>query len=153
MRAFVAVDLDGCLPARTLVTRMSEPDVVGGRTCQVIGEDRIDVAADARCPRIIDSEGGEDLVSIGCHGAIEDGVDVPNGRRCKPGPDGTARVGHVDVVEVLVLRKIASHRILFWVCGDPLDVDLARLRIDLDITRDRVAERVCFGEGVVAEHV
>src|SRR5439155_13960 len=36
VRAFVAVDLDGCRPARTLVTRMSEPDVVGGRTCQVI---------------------------------------------------------------------------------------------------------------------
>jgi hypothetical protein len=59
-----------------------------------------------------------------------------------------------DLVEVLGLGDVASSgRVRDRISRDPLDVDVASLRIDLDVTRDGVAEGLDLGERVVREDI
>src|SRR5437899_8558672 len=57
-------------------------------------------------------------------------------------------------MEVLDLGDVAAlAKVLHRIRGDPQDVDLGGLRINLDTAGDRVTERIDKGDPIRAEHV
>ena len=53
-----------------------------------------------------------------------------------------------DLADVATLGRVGQ-----GVGGDPLDVDFAGLRIDLDVARNGVAERLRLGQNVLRKHI
>ena len=128
---------------------MRKPDVevVSADGVEVVREYRVHIAGHARAARIVDAECREDLVRVRSRATVVDEVAIPN-------ETAVRGMGNPHLVEVLDLADVAALRgVRDRVGGDPLDIEVACLRVDLDVARDRVAERLDFGVRIVGEDI
>ena len=79
---------------------MGEPRVEDLRATQVIGKSGVNVAADAGDSGIVHCERGENVVSVGSGGPVENFVVIPQ--------QAGGRMGHPNIVKIFVLRDVAA---------------------------------------------
>ena len=147
-------------PDLPLIARMCEPDIVLASRNQIIRKDGVDVTRHPRHAGIIDSESSEDPIRVRLPRpadiAVKDQVSVvhPTRRGQRPDSGGRRRVSDPQLMKIFDLANVAS---LGCVChrvgGDPLHVDFAGFRIDLDVAWNRVAEGLRFGDSVLRKDI